>query len=208
MEIESDRTEIVDERRQTIMPPPVAPVAEVMPVTQVAPVAQAAPVAEVVQVAPVATVVEAPLGSETVLTSRTMGFTPAALVAALVAILFLIVGGITVARAGFDGSLDEPVVTVAGYTATALLGLIEIAFGLLLLIAALSRSRAAIMFFGITGGVMALVAVFQPSVGEGSLALERGFSVAVAILMGIVVLAALLPDVRRRSTVQRTTDAI
>ena len=148
----------------------------------------------------------AAVGSETVLTSRTAGFTPGAIVAGVVAIGLLLVGGITVARAGLDGSLDQPVVEVAGYTATALLGLIELVFGLLLLIAALSRVDGAILFLGIAGGVMALVAVFQPSVGNGSLAIERGFAVVAAIVMGAVVVAALLPTVRRRSVVRHTVD--
>ena len=108
--------------------------------------------------------------------------------------------------AGIDSSLDEPVVEVAGYTATALLGLIVFVFGLLLLVAALSRADSAILFLGIAGGVMALVAVFQPSVGEGSLAIERRFAVLTAIVMGVVVAAALLPTVRRRSVVRRTSD--
>jgi hypothetical protein len=54
---------------------------------------------------------------------------------------------------------------------------------------------------------MALVAVFQPSVGEGSLAIERRVRRGrTAIVMGVVVAAALLPTVRRRSVVRRTSD--
>lgn len=156
--------------------------------------------------APAAVVYDPALGSETVQTSRTSWFTPAAAIAGITAIALLLLGGITAARAGIDSSLDEPVVEVAGYTATALLGLIEIAFGLTLLIAALTRSRQAILFLAIAGGVVALVAVFQPSAGEGSLAVERGFAVVAAVVMGVIVAAALLPTVRRSSVVRRTTD--
>ncbi len=156
--------------------------------------------------APAAVVYDPALGSETVQTSRTSGFTPAAAVAGIAAIALLLLGGITAVRAGVDSSLDEPVVTVAGYTATALLGLIEIVFGMTLLIAALTRSRQAILFLGIAGGVVALISVFQPSAGEGSLAIERGFAVVAAVVMGVIVAAALLPTVRRSSVVRRTTD--
>lgn len=186
MEINSDRSQNVDERE---------------------PVAQAAPPVPGAYAAPQPVVVNDPaIGRETVLTSRTTGFSPGALVAGVISIGILLLGGITVARAGLDGTLGQPVVEVAGYTATALLGLIEIVFGLLLLAAALARANGAILFLGIAGGVMALVAVFQPSVGGDSLSIERGFAVIAAIAMGVVVAAALLPTIRRRSVVQRTTD--
>lgn len=188
MKIQSDRAQIVDEREQmAVAAPPVAGEGAFAP-------------------PPPAPVAAPAIGSETVLTSRTSGFTPAALVAGVAAIGLLLVGGITASRAGIDNSLDRPVVEVAGYTATALLGLIELLFGLVLLTAALSRALGAILFLGIAGGVMALVAVFQPSVGEGSLAIERGFVVVAAIVMGAIVAAALLPTVRRRSVVRRTSD--
>jgi len=80
--------------------------------------------------------------------------------------------------------LDEPVVIVARDTATAWLALIEIGFGLVLLIAALTRSHSAILFLGIAVGVAALIAVFEPSVGGGSLAIEREFAVVAATQLG------------------------
>lgn len=188
MEFESDRSETVDRRDPTelLAPPPGADNA-------VAP-------------SPVAFVTDTAVGTETVLTSRTSRFTPSALVAGIAAIALLLVGGITAARAGIDSTLDEPVVEVANYTATALLGLIELAFGLMLLMAALTRSRRSILFLGIVGGVLALVAVFQPSAGRGWLAIERGFAVWVAIGMGVVAATALLPTVRRSNVIQRTSD--
>jgi len=208
MDIRSNHSEVVDERqRSTITTPPVVGDAASAPVTEVAAEEGNAPVAAVpvgaaaVDTAPV-------VGTETVLTSRTSGFTPSALIAGIVAIGLLVLGGLTAARAGIDSSLDDPVVTVAGYTATALLGLIEIAFGLVLLIAAVAQARRVILVLGITGGVMALVAVFQPSVGERSLAIEQGFAVIAAIVMGALVVTALLPTMRRKSVVQRTSDVI
>ncbi len=140
--------------------------------------------------------------TETVVTTRTSWFTPTALVASLAAIALMVVGGITVARAGLDGPLDEPIVSAANYTATAVLGLIELGIGIVLLSAALSRSREGILFIGIVGGVLALIAVFEPTIGNGALAIERPFAVIVAIVMGAVVLSALLPSIRR-SNVER-----
>lgn len=222
MEIRSNKEEIVDDRAQPIIAtPPVVGEVAATPVVNVAdvdgnrinpvvatPVAATPVAATPVAATPVvaAQAVAMPVGAETRVASRTTRFTPAALVAAIVAIGLLVLGGITAARAGVDSTLDEPVVTVAGFTATALLGLIEIAFGLLLLIAALAQARSVILFLGITGGVMALVAVFQPSVGEGSLALERGFAVFFAIVMAVIILTSLLPTLTSRNVVQHTTD--
>jgi hypothetical protein len=189
MKIRSDRTATVDEREQTVASGPTFVVEE----------AADAP-------ARVAVDDQAAIGNETVLTSRTTSFEPASIAASVAAIALLLLGGITAARAGVDGSLADPVVTVAGYTATAWLGLIEIGFGLVLLIAGLTRARSAILFLGIAGGVAALVAVFQPSVGGDSLAIEREFAVVAAIVMGAIVAAALLPTARRSSVVRRTSD--
>ena len=187
MEIQSDRAAIIDERdRIVVAASPVSPDDAFAPPPP-----------------PAAAVIQRAAASETVLTSRSSGFTPGALVAGIAAIGLLIIGGITAARAGVDSTLDQPVVEVGGYTATALLGLLELALGIALLTAAIARARSVILFLGIAGGVMALVAVFQPSVGEGSLAIERNFAMVAAIVMGVVVAASLLPTVRRNSVVQR-----
>jgi len=146
------------------------------------------------------------VGAETIVTSRTIEFSPASAVAALAAVMLLLLGGITLARAGIDSSLDEPIVSVAGFTATAILGLIEIGFGLIFLIAALARARTAILFVAIIGAVTALVVVFQPTVGELSLGIERGFAVLATIVMAVIVVSALLPSIKRQSVVQRMSD--
>lgn len=142
--------------------------------------------------------------AETVRTVRTTRFTPSAVVAAAVAIAMLVLGGITVSRAGLDGSLGEPVVTVAGFTATALLGLIVFGFGAALLIAALARQRHAILGLGIIGGVAGVIAMFEPNVGGASLSIGRGLGLWTAIAMAAIVVSALLPTVSRVNTRQTT----
>lgn len=143
--------------------------------------------------------------TETIRTVRTTRFTPSAVVAAVVAIAMLVLGGITVGRAGFDGSLGRPVVTVAGFTATALLGLIVFGFGAVLLIGALARQRHVILVLGIIGGVAGLIAVFEPTVGGDSLSIERELGVWAAITMAVLVASALLPTMSRVNT-RQTTD--
>ena len=126
---------------------------------------------------------------------------PAAAIAGVLSVLMLVFGGVAMARAGFDGPIDEPVVSVGGFTATAVLGMLVAGAGFALLCAALARSRSAILLFSIIIGVGAVIAAIEPDVGNGALATERGFAVLTAIAAGVVILAAtLVPTIRRTST--------
>lgn len=197
MNIESNKSVSVGQREETVREPaPVDGAVTESPLNE--------GVTESVASAPVV----APVSSaraETVRTVRTTRFTPSAVIAAVVAIAMLVLGGITVGRAGFDGSLGRPVVTVAGFTATALLGLIVFGFGAVLLIAALARQRHVILGLGIIGGVAGLIAWFEPTIGGDSLSIQRGFGLWVAIAMLAIVVSALLPTVSRVNT-RQTTD--
>jgi uncharacterized membrane protein len=214
MDIETNRSTFVDGREAVVGVPPVveqAPVSSVVqPVGYDEPVVRepAVQYVEPAVVAPVAVQrvahVQAVAQVQTVRSVRRSLFDAAPVCAGVVAVLLLVIGGITLARAGVDGSLDKPVVNVAGFTATALLGVFEVAFGVLLLIAALSRAREAIMFFSIIGVIAGLIGVFQPTVGNGSLALERGFAVLVTIAMLVVLISTVLPTVRRTASVVET----
>jgi hypothetical protein len=131
---------------------------------------------------------------------------PAAAVAGVLSVLLLIFGGVAMARAGFDGPLDEPVVSVGGFTATAVLGMFAAGSGFALLCAALARARSAILLFAIIIGIVAVIAAIEPTLGNGALAIERSFAVLTALGAGIVILAAtLVPTMRRTAThVERT----
>ncbi|MDF1597240.1 MAG: hypothetical protein P1T08_14270 [Acidimicrobiia bacterium] len=198
MNIESDKSVSVDEREETVRA--AAPLDET--VTE-PPLDEDEAVTESEASAPAAAH-EVAARAETVRTVRTTRFTPSAVVAAVVAIAMLVLGGITVGRAGFDGSLGQPVVTVAGFTATALLGLIVFGFGAVLLIAALARQRQLILGLGIIGGVAGLIAVFEPTIGGDSLSIQRELGIWTAIAMAAIVVSALLPTVSRVNTRQTT----
>ena len=73
-------------------------------------------------------------------TTSTRTFSIPAVVAGLAAIALIVVGAVAVARTDLDSSLSEPVVDVAGFAHNATLGIVEIVAGLLLLLAAVSRS--------------------------------------------------------------------
>ena len=59
-------------------------------------------------------------------------------VVGIIGTALLLIGLIALVRAGTDGPWDQPVVEVLGFTHTAILGIIEIAFGVCLLLSAVS----------------------------------------------------------------------
>lgn len=137
---------------------------------------------------------------ETVQVRSSMTVSPAAVVGCIASIALLLFGAINVARAGFDGSWRDPIVEVAGYQGTAVLGLITLAAGLVLLGASFSRDRGAILFVSIVLGVAGATLAIEPTVGGDLISAEAGFGVVV-LVMSIVVafVAAVAPSVRRTS---------
>jgi hypothetical protein len=127
-------------------------------------------------------------------------FDPAAVLAVVLAIALGVIGAVALARAGLESPIDEPVVQVAGFTHTAVLGLIEIGMALIMLWAGLSRDRGAILFVSILFGAASLVAAIEPSVGGDALSIEQGWAILLVIAFGLVALvAAIAPTVWRRT---------
>jgi hypothetical protein len=135
-------------------------------------------------------------------TTLTRSFSIPAALAGIAAIALIILGAVAIARTDLDSPLSEPIVDVAGIAHNATLGIIEVVAGLVLLLAAVSRSRGAIMFVSIVIGVAAVVALIEPTVAGDTMPLERGFAAVVAIVAAIiVVVAAVTPSVRRTTQV-------
>ena len=128
-------------------------------------------------------------------------FEPDALIAALVGLVVLVVGLITVVRAGFDGPMSIPVVEVLGFTHTTRLGLIEIAIGGALLVSGATRSRSGAVFFGTVLGIAGFVGAVQTVSFTKSLALESSMAWLAVSAGVVVVLSALtMPRFARQST--------
>ena len=172
----------------TVDPVPTVPEAQApfiaVPVAEVAEPMVAAPVVA-------APVVAAPVGATTA-TAYRRRVAPDAVITALLGIVLLTLGLVAAVRAGFDGTFEEPVVQVAGFSHTAILGLIQAGFGVCLLIAGATASRSATIFVGILLGVTALVGAIQTESFEKSLALEQAHAWWLVTAAVIVVLAALL----------------
>jgi len=192
-------TETVDaDGRPIVAEPTVA-----TPVAAVAEPALAAPVAaEPAVVAPVAAVTPAPVvervvvpspaAHETVATSYGRRYAFDSVVVGLVGLAFLLIGLIAMTRAGLDGSMQDPVVEVLGFTHTATLGIIEAGIGLCLLLCAASKSRGASVFFGLVLAVAGFVGAVQVDSFRNSLALETGLAWLAVIAGAVVVVVSLL----------------
>ena len=118
------------------------------------------------------------------------------IVVGVIGTALLLIGLIALVRAGTDGPWDQPVVEVLGFTHTAILGIIEIAFGVCLLLSAVTLSRAGATFFGALLGIGAFVGAVQTESFKRTLALESSFAwwlVFAAIV--ILVVSAIVPRV-------------
>ena len=144
----------------------------------------------------------APVAARRVETASAVQFSPDAVIAVVIGLVLLVTGLIVIVRAGFDSPLNQPVVSVLGFTHTATLGIIEVLLGLCLLASGAARSRGAEIFFGLVLAVVGFVGGVQTSSFRTSLALESGWSWLCFVAGAITVLAALLlPRVARHSTV-------
>jgi hypothetical protein len=179
--------------------PAVPIIREQTPVADHVVVAQApAPVVQeriVVQQIPV---VQSPLEGSRTRTVATRRIDVAAALAVITGIVLGIIGAVAIARAGLDGPLGEPVVEVAGFSHTALLGIIEVAVAVILVAVGLGRDRGALLFTSILFGAAAVVAAIEPTVGGDALAIDTAWAVSLAVVFAAIAgAAALVPAVRR-----------
>jgi hypothetical protein len=129
---------------------------------------------------------------------RVTTFAPGQLVSLAVGIFAIVVGLIAVIRAGLDGSLADPTVSVLGWDHTAWTGLIEMGAGLLLVVAGLGAAgRPLSVLIGVAAVVAGVLVLAEFESMPDELALERDFGWPVAVLGGIVALAALIVPVWR-----------
>lgn len=147
-------------------------------------VAQPAPVVEQVVVEPAV--------HRSVATSYGRHYAFDSVVVGIVGLWLLIMGLIAITRGGFDGTMNEPVVQVMGFTHTTTLGLIEAGIGIFLLLCAATTSRSGAVFFGLVLGVAGVVGAVQTESFDRSLALESGLAWLCVVAAAIVVLVSLM----------------
>jgi hypothetical protein len=132
--------------------------------------------------------------SETTVASTRFSVSPGQVIGGVLGIVIAIVGAITVARAGIDGSLDVPIVRTAGFDLSAMVGLAGLGIGLLLILGSLSYEGRGLMIG--TGVVMVIGGVV---VGAASteilqdLGTVHGTGWAVMVAGIIAIVAGCLP---------------
>jgi lysylphosphatidylglycerol synthetase-like protein (DUF2156 family) len=142
-----------------------------------------------------------PLPTSGVVRRRFWQFDAAAVITAIAGVVLLLIGLIVIARAGLDPLTGESV-EVLGFTHTPLLGVIEAAAGLLLLLAGVTKSREGAMFLATVIGIAAFVGAVQAESFERQLAIEEEFAWILVAAAVLVLLANLLiPRFSSRSTV-------
>jgi|SoiMethySBSTD1v2_1073268.scaffolds.fasta_scaffold251733_4 hypothetical protein len=143
--------------------------------------------------------------SETRATSSRFVFSPGQIIAGILGLVVAIIGIIAVSRGGIDDSLNVPVVSVAGTDQSAMLGLMEFAAGLLLVLGALSYAlRWLVAFVGvvmIVGGVVlgAASADILQDIGTSQ---GTGWAIMVGGIIAVVA-ASLGTIIRTRRSVER-----
>jgi hypothetical protein len=135
---------------------------------------------------------------------------PGQLLAMAIGLFFVIVGIITLIRAGIDGSLDTPVVNVLGFDRTAWVGVMEIGAGVLFVFAGLMfRGRALALLVAAAILVAGVIVIVEPSSVPEELAVQREYGWLLAIIGGATLLGfVVLPfgSVTRRTTIPAVDD--
>jgi hypothetical protein len=131
-------------------------------------------------------------------------WSPAQLVGCIIGLLFVVLGGVALARTGIDlQHLTAKHVQVAGAGHTQVLAYIELGYGILMLAAASvpDAARGLMTFLGLVALAFGLVVAIQPSSFTHSLGITGGgYGVFLAIVGGVTVVAANVSPVifRRR----------
>ena len=104
-----------------------------------------------------------------------------------------VVGVVAAARTGIDDTWYRPVEAVAGMRHTPLLGALEAAGGVLLVIAGLAGARGLAALVCITGAMAAGVAAIEPALVADELALQRWWAIALAVAGAVLAVVSMVP---------------
>ncbi|MDP9022456.1 MAG: hypothetical protein M3N57_07130 [Actinomycetota bacterium] len=128
-------------------------------------------------------------------------WTPAQILAIILGVTYLVLGGVALLRTGAAESIFAPQAQVAGLTYTPLLGVIEVIFGLLLLgTGASPRSVQGVLFLGVVAIAFGLLLVIEPTAFQDSIAAGRAHGWFYVVTGGIAALVSLIsPAAMRRS---------
>jgi hypothetical protein len=139
-------------------------------------------------------------------------WSPAQIVALIIGGLLTVMGGVVLARTGFDfGNLDTARTHVMGLEHTAVLGAIELVLGLILVGAGAvpGAPRGTMSFIGVILLLLGIIVAIEPNGTHRALGTTTGHGWFWAILGVILLVSAMaspvIYDADRRATVRRGT---
>jgi hypothetical protein len=116
----------------------------------------------------------------------------------------IVLGAVAVARSDLDGSMNLPVIEVAGWPHSPLLGMIEIAAGAALVIVSLSSVGELLISAMIAG--FGAIALIEPQVLDDRLNIDSTHAWLLVGLGGVGLLAALVSYLMSRSPSDRAAE--
>lgn len=133
-------------------------------------------------------------------------WTPAQILALVVGVTFVVLGGVALLRTGIRvDTILEPATTVAGLAYTPLLAIIELVFGLVLMaMGAFPDASEGIVFLGLLALAFGLLLIIEPGAFQSSIAAGRAHGWFYVVTGGVIAGAALVsPSVTRRVSTRR-----
>jgi hypothetical protein len=125
-------------------------------------------------------------------------WSPAQAVALILGIVFLVLGGIALARTGINfNHVTGTHVRVAGSSQTQLMGYIELIFGALLILAGAipGAGRGLMSFCGVLALVFGIVVMAQPSSFYHSLGIGKGYGVFLIIIGAVLLVSSIIAPI-------------
>ncbi len=125
-------------------------------------------------------------------------WSPAQAVALILGIVFLVLGGIALARTGIHfNDVTGTHVRVAGSTQTQLMAYIELIFGALLILAGAipGAGRGLMSFCGVVALVFGIVVTAQPSSFSHSLGIGKGYGIFLIIIGAVLLVSSIVAPI-------------
>lgn len=116
-------------------------------------------------------------------------WSPGQIVAAIAGFVLVVLGGVAIARLGFSGSITGETTEVAGFGATRLWAIVEIALGLILLGIASSpfRVRSGLLGMGLLFAAFGVIVAVEPSAFDEALGVGQSGGIG-WLVAGIVLI--------------------
>lgn len=124
-------------------------------------------------------------------------WSPAQVVAIVLGIVFVVLGGIALARTGINSHVTSEHVSVIGSIQTQLMGYIELVYGALLLAVGSipGAGRGGMSFLGILALVFGIIVVAQPSSFSHALGIGSGYGVFLIIVGAILAITSMVSPI-------------